>query len=171
MILDKETFHGRFFGLRGQSHWGLRTCSHCGNGSCRVVCQVLEYQGPEKVCRDVLLSCGCYLCDLYICTDSPGFFTNTQDSFQWQVGDVLEKFTPPPKNLIRQGYFHLWPSRKNWIDRTQEAKAAINGLDGHMLQGRRFSATKMWREKRTQTETSGRMKQYGKIGDFDSESG
>jgi len=40
-----------------------------------------------------------------------------------------------------------------------------------MLQGRRFSSTKMWREKRTQTETSGRMKQYGKIGDFDSESG
>ena len=27
--------------------------------------QVLEYQGPGKVCRDVLLSCGCYLCDLY----------------------------------------------------------------------------------------------------------
>ena len=87
--------------------------------------QVLEYQGPGKVCRDVLLSCGCYLCDLYSCTDSPGFFPR----FRWPIGDAFWGQAPSPKNRIRQGYFHLWPSRKK-LDRTDAGSKSCNQWPG-----------------------------------------
>ena len=151
-VTVRRTFHGRFFLTSGSpSHWGLRTRLHCGNGSCRGVARFSNTKDPEKC-----VGMCCYHVGVIFVTFTVALIhQDFSPGFGGQVGMLFGVRPPPQKTGFARDISTFGHPAKNWIERMQEAKAAINGLDGHMLQGRRFLATKMWRERRTQTETSG----------------